>query len=452
MKTWAGVVMAAGLGKRMKSKVPKILHNVCGQAMVVYPVQALKNAGVNRIVLVVSPETEEDVRGLLGDTVEYVSQTEPLGTGHAVMQATSALKGQAEHIMVLGADAPLISPTTLERLSGLHLSRESTLTLLAIDVPRDDMGRILGDASGRITEIVEAAEPGALNGQQAHRANAGVYCFQADWLWNNLPSIEKSKTQEFDLTSLVAMASSQGAKVESLELEDSTEALGINDRSQLSQAEAAQRRRVRERWMLEGVTMLDPDSTFVDAAVELGQDTVIMPNTMVLGQTRIGRDCTIGPNTVIRDSTIADGCRVEASFVEEATVGESVNIGPFSHIRHGTYLEREVYIGNYAEIKNSRLGQHVRMHHLGYVGDATIGDNANLGAGMITCNYDGETKQRTIVEKGAFIGCDTMFVAPVKVGEGAVTGAGAVVIDDVPPYRLAVGVPATIKESKKTGR
>lgn len=452
MKTWAGVVMAAGLGKRMKSKLPKILHQVCGQAMLAYPVQALRGAGVGRIVLVVSPETEDAVRTLLGDTVEYVTQAEPLGTGHAVRQAASLLKGQAEHIMVLGGDTPLIQPHTLETLSRRHLTNESTLSLLVAPRAGEDLGRIVRDESGAITEIVEAAEPGAGDSGHESQINAGMYCFRAEWLWDSLPKIKKSSLQEFYLTSLVRMASTQSARVEALEMEDPTEAIGINNRLQLSRAEAALRRRVRERWLLEGVSMLDPDSTFVDATVELGQDTLILPNTHVLGQTRIGKDCTIGPNTVIRDSTIGDGCSVVASFVEEATVEESVDIGPFSHIRHGTHLERDVYIGNYAEIKNSRLGQAVKMHHLGYVGDATIGNSVNLGAGMITCNYDGVTKHRTIVEKGAFIGCDTMFVAPVKVGEGAVTGAGAVVINDVPAYRLAAGVPATIKESRKTGR
>ena len=452
MKTWAGVVMAAGLGKRMKSNLPKILHQVCGQAMLVYPVQALKDAGVSRIVLVVSPETEEAVRTLLGDTVEYVTQTEPLGTGHALLQAAPLLKGQANHIMVLGGDTPLVQPSTLETLSKRHLSSEATLSLLVAPGSGEDLGRIVRDRSGAIMEILEAVEPEATDGLQESQINAGMYCFRAEWLWESLPKIKKSSVQEFYLTSLVHMASTQNARVEALEMEDPTEAMGINNRLQLSQAEAALRRRVRERWLLEGVSMLDPESTFLDATVELGQDTLILPNTHVLGQSRIGSDCTIGPNTVIRDSTIGDGCRVEASFVEAATIEESVGIGPFSHIRSGTHLERDVHIGNYAEIKNSRLGKGVRMHHLGYLGDATVGDSANLGAGMITCNYDGVTKHRTVVEKGAFIGCDTMFVAPVKVGEGAVTGAGAVVIDDVPAYRLAVGVPATIKESRKTRR
>ena len=451
MEKWAGVVMAAGLGTRMKSRVPKILHKVCGQEMVSYPVQALKTAGVTRIVVVVSPETEERVRDLLGESVEFVRQSEPLGTGHTLLQAAPLLEGQLEHAMVLSADEPLLLPATLEELSAHHLSTGSTCTLLtATSGPEEGRGKVVRGASGSVVAIVEAAELDAGDGNAEYEANSSVYCFQAPWLWANLPRIERSQAEEFYLTSLVAMASSQDLRVEALKLPNPIEILGINDCSQLARIEAALRQRICTHWMREGVTMTDPASTYVDASVELGQDTVILPNTMVLGSSRIGRDCTIGPNTVIRDSIIGDGCEVVASFLEEATVEGSVDIGPFSHLRFGTYLESGVHIGNYAEIKNSRLGRGVTMGHLGYVGDATIGANVNLGAGMITCNYDGETKHRTEVEEGAFIGCDTMFVAPVKVGKGAVTGAGAVVTRDVPPYRLAVGVPAIMKDSKKT--
>ena len=245
------------------------------------------------------------------------------------------------------------------------------------------------------------------------------------------------------------MAASEGFRVEALDCGDPREVLGINHRVQLAEAEALMRGRIRERWMLEGVTILDPASTFVDAAAILAPDTVIYPNTMVLGKSAIGSGCTIGPGTVVRDSTIGDDCKVVASFLEEAVVEDSVEIGPFSHLRPGAYLESDVHIGNFSEIKNSRLGRGVAMGHFGYVGDASIGARANLGAGMVTCNYDGVAKHRTVVEEGAFIGCDTMFIAPVRIGAGASTGAGAVVTKDVPPNRLAVGVPAKIMAPKK---
>ena len=449
MEQWAGVVMAAGRGTRMKSKVPKILHRVCGRELVIYPVEALRSAGVRRIVVVVSPGAEEAVRGLLGDGVEYALQTQPLGTGHAIQQAAALLKGNVEHIIALGADSPLISHATLERLSAHHLSADSTMTVLSSISAQEDMGRIVRDGAGKLTGITETPELGQ-DGMAASEVNGGAYCFKASWLWESLPSIAEAPAVEYYLTSLVEIAASEGAGPEAFFIEDPQEVLGINDRVRLAQAEAAMRHRIRERWMLEGVTMLDPASIFVDAAVNLGQDTVIYPNTMILGDSKVGSECTIGPGTAIRDSAIGNGCKVVASFIEGATVEESVDIGPFSHLRPGAYLETGVHIGNFSEIKNSRLGRGVAMGHFGYLGDASIGANTNLGAGMVTCNYDGVSKQRTVVGEGAFIGCDTMFVAPVRVGAGATTGAGAVVTKDVPAYRLAVGVPATIKETRKS--
>ena len=225
--------------------------------------------------------------------------------------------------------------------------------------------------------------------------------------------------------------------------------LGVNDRRQLANAEAIMRDRIRERWLRDGVTMIDPDSVYVDADVAIGMDTVILPNTMITGRTSIGENCEIGPNSVIRDSAIGNNCRVTSSALEEATMEDHTDIGPFSHLRPGAYLESGVHIGNYVEIKESRFKAGAAMGHFGYAGDATIGARVNVGAGMITCNYDGKDKHRTVVEDDAFIGCDTMLVAPVTVGEGSITGAGAVVTRDVPPARLAVGVPATIKRALK---
>ena len=452
MDVWAGVVMAAGRGTRMKSKVPKIFHKVCGREMVSYSVEALRRAGISRIVAVVSPENEEGLKGLLGDSVEYVIQTGPLGTAHALLRSSGLLKGQAEQVMVLGADSPLIRSGTLERLSSRHISRDSHMTLLsAASGFSEDMGRVVRGDDGEITAIVEASEL-AEDSRTAPEVNGGAYCFKASWLWDSLPRIEKSRGGELYLTSLAGLAASQGEEVDALVLEDPEEVIGINNRLQLARAETAMRQRIRNHWMLEGVTMLDPASIFVDASVELGEDTVIYPNTMIMGRSKIGSGCTIGPNATIQDSVIGDGCRVVASFLEEATLEASVDVGPFSHLRPGAYLERGVHIGNFCEVKNSRLGRGVAMGHFGYVGDASIGANVNLGAGMVTCNYDGVTKHPTVVEEGAFIGCDTMLVAPVRVGAGAVTGAGAVVTKDVPPRRLAVGVPATIKDISKAPR
>ncbi len=456
MVTWAGVVLAAGMGTRMKSKVPKIFHKLCGQALLVYPIEALRNAGIKRIVVVVSPGSEEDARQLLGDSVEYVCQTKPLGTGHALLQAAGLLEGQAGQICVLGADSPLIQSRTVESLASHHVSSSSNLTLLsASECIEEGLGAIVRDGDGKVTAVHEASERTDTGGKGSYEVNSGAYCFNASWLWKALLRIEMATVGELYLTSLVGMAASGSAGgagsagVEAVVFEDPLEVLGINDRLQLAHAEAVMRQRIREHWMREGVTLLDPSSTFLDLSVELGQDTVVYPNTMVLAGSKIGAGCTIGPSTVIEDSTIGDGCKVVASYLEGATVEDSVDIGPFSHLRSGAYLESGVHIGNFSEIKNSRMGRGAVMGHFGYLGDATIGPKANLGAGMVTCNYDGVMKHRTVVEEGAFIGCDTMLVAPVTVGAGAVTGAGAVVTKDVPPHRLVVGVPAKIKKGKK---
>ncbi len=451
MDTWAGVVMAAGKGTRMRSRVPKVLHKVCGRELVVYPVEALKNAGVSRIVVVAAPDSVEEIRGVLGDSVEYVLQSQPLGTGHALLQAASLLRGQSEHVMVLNADLPLIRPDTLVRLSSRHLSGDSCITLLsAVLHSPDSMGIVKRNEAKGVVEVIEASELSPEEDSAPSEVNGGAYCFKAGWLWDSLPDIEKASGREFYLTSMIGKAASDGNGVEALVSQDPQEILGINNRLELSRAEAAMRRRINEHWMVEGVTMIDPDSIFIDASVELGHDTVVYPNTMLLGQSKVGNGCTLGPGAMIQDSVIGDGCKVIASFLEGSTLEESVEIGPFSHLRPGAHLENGVHVGNFGEVKNSRLGRGVAMGHFGYVGDASIGANVNLGAGTVTCNYDGVSKHRTVIEEEAFIGCDTMFVAPVRVGARAVTGAGAVVTKDVPPRRLAVGVPATIKGFPET--
>jgi len=285
--------------------------------------------------------------------------------------------------------------------------------------------------------------------EPAEEVNGGVYCFADSWLWENLARIEPSPGGERYLTSLVAIGAARGDRIWGVVAADTDNILGVNNRLQLAQVEAKLRQRIREHWMLAGVTLLDPASVFIDADVAIGRDTVILPNTMLLGQTHIGEECEVGPGSVVRDSTVGHRCRVTTSVLEESVLEGEVTVGPFSHLRPGSYLELGVHVGNFAEVKNSRLATGVAMGHFGYLGDATVGGRVNLGAGMVTCNYDGKEKHRTVIEAGAFIGCDTMLVAPVTVGAEAVTGAGSVVTEDVPPGQLVVGVPAKIKERKR---
>ena len=448
MVQWAGVILAAGVGARMKSRLPKVLHPVCGKEMIRYPVELLRLLEIEPIVVVASPANEAPIKNLLGDAAEYVVQPEARGTGDALDHAREVLTAESVNLLVLGADSPLVTEETAKKLMASHLDSGSTMTVLVGQVPSaGDRGRVIRGGSGQVTAIIEAADdddssdsPGEVNG--------GVYCFSAPWLWENLERIEPGRSGERYVTSLAAIGAAAGCRVSGVAAQDPDELQGVNNRVQLSQVEGALRNRIRQQWMLAGVSMTDPDSVYIDADVSIGRDTLLLPNIMLLGRTKIGEGCEVGPGSVIRDSTIGGQCRVTASMLEEATMEDGADIGPFSHLRPGAYLESGVHIGNFAEVKESRLGSGVMMGHFGYVGDASIGADANLGAGMVTCNYDGKEKHRTVIEAGAFVGCDTMLVAPVKVGAEAVTGAGAVVTDDVPPGRLAVGVPAKIRTKK----
>ena len=445
----AGIVMAAGEGSRMRSRIPKPLHRICGKEMVRYPVELLKEAGADRVVVVVSPANREAVGAVLGDTVEYAVQARPDGTGGAVASCLELLDGEVEHVMVIGADTALVTLESMVNLMEEYVDGSAVMALLT--APNDgvpDLGRVVL-SKGKVSRIVEAKEAAGTRADNAPFVNAGVYCFRANWLRESIKKLRPHSSGELYLTDLANMAVKENLEVSAALVAEMEEVLGVNNRSQLASAEAVVRDRIRERWLMEGVTMTDPDSVYIDADVTIGMDTLILPNTMLAGQTTVGENCEVGPNSVIRDSLIGNNCRVTSSALEEATMEDNTDVGPFSHLRPGAYLETGVHIGNYVEVKESRFKAGAVMGHFGYAGDATIGARVNVGAGMITCNYDGKDKHRTVVEDDAFIGCDTMLVAPVTVGEGSITGAGAVVTKDVPPARLAVGVPATIKRSLK---
>lgn len=445
MDQWAGVVLAAGDGKRMKSRLTKVLHRVCGKELVRYPVDLMKESGVTRVVVVVSLGNRQAVQELLGNQVEYVTQTELKGTGDALSKARVLLQGQAENVLVLTGDAPLVRLESVKPLMAAHADSSRDMTFLTCrTASAKDFGRVARNEKGQVVKIVEAADQTGFT-DEITEVNGSVYCFRDGRLWENLDDIPTAANGEKYITSLVEIGSSRDGAVEANLTEDPAELMGVNDRLQLSQVEEILRQRIREQWMLSGVTMPHPASVYIDAGASIGQDTVILPNTSIVGSSVIGEDCEIGPNSVIRDSTIGRGCRATASVLEEATMEDGANIGPFSHLRPGAYLESGVHLGNFVEVKESRFASGAVMGHFGYVGDASIGAGTNLGAGMVTCNYDGKDKHRTDIGENAFIGCDTMLVAPVTVGSGAITGAGAVVTKDVPAGRLAVGVPAKIR-------
>lgn len=443
------VILAAGQGTRMKSDLPKVLHKLLGQPMAWYALQAARQVSREKPVMVIGYGADQ-VQQALGDQADYVLQGQLLGTGHAVMQAEPLLSGQSDLVLVIYADMPLLRGETLARLVDQAQSHSGPITMLTVsgDEARG-FGRILRDPSGQVSGIVEEAQatPEQL---MIHELNPGVYCFRDSWLWPALKRISLSPKGEYYLTDLVGMAVSDGYQVASMSVADPNEVIGINTRIHLAQAEALLRQRINQQWMLAGVTMIDPQATYIEPEVTLGQDTILWPGTYLHGQTHIGPGCVIGPNTIITDSEVGEACTLLASVLEYAELEDHVEMGPYCHLRKGAHLSSSVHMGNFGEVKNSTLGPGTKMGHFSYIGDAQVGADANIGAGTITCNFDGTQKFHTEIGEGAFIGSDTMLVAPVKVGAGAKTGAGAVVTKDIPPHSLAVGVPArVIKELKK---
>ena len=427
----------------MRSSLPKVLHPLAGQPMARYVIDAAQKAGFHRCIVVVGPDAN-DVRDALGNDVDYVAQPQPLGTGHALAQAQDGADG-SEQLLVLNSDVPLITAETLTLLARTHEERGADLTFLTARLEDGgEYGRVQRDGDGRVTGVVEAAEQAGLDRAMEGGAeiNAGQYCFRAQWLWPRLAALPKAANGEYYLTSLIATAVQEGSALLPMLAPDAEEARGVNDRAQLAEAEATLRLRINRRHMRAGVSLIDPQTTYIDTGVTIGRDTVIEPNTHLRGGTAVGEGCRLGPNAVLRDATLGDRCRIDATTIEDATLEQDVDVGPYSHLRPGAYLCAGVHIGNYAEVKNARLGRGVKMGHFSYVGDADVGEETNIGAGAITCNYDGREKQRTVIGRGVFIGSDTKLVAPITVGDGARTAAGSVVTKDVPPGALAAGAPA----------
>ena len=436
------VLLAAGQGTRMKSALPKVLHPLCGKPMLWHVLEALKSAATEKPVVVVG-HGADDVRQYLGDSADCVLQEPQLGTGHAAMQAESLLKGKTDFVIVTYADMPLLRGETFQRLVKTQRLNSGPFSLLTVtaDDPRG-FGRIVRKADGTVQAIVEeyVATP---EQQRIKELNVGAYCFKADWLWDALHRIEKNpKKGEYYLTDIVEIAVRDNLPVQAVLHDDFMETIGINTRIHLSEAEAAMRMRINHEHMLNGVSMMDSASTYIEAGVQIGKDTILMPNTYLHGNIVIGEGNVIGPNTIIRDSKIGNGCKVLSSVLEGAILEDDVDMGPFARLRKGAHLKSRVHMGNFGEVKDSTLHEGVKMGHFSYIGNANVGANTNIGAGTITANYDGEKKNPTEIGEDVFIGSDTMLVAPLKLGNGARTGAGAVVTKNVPEDTLVVGMPA----------
>lgn len=450
----AAIVLAAGLGTRMHSRLPKVLHSLCGRPMLAYVLDAwaeVESDGepADRPTVVYSPATAalRDA-DLPGDPL-FALQASPNGTADAVRAGLAAVVDDATEILVLSGDVPLVVGLQLRAVLAQRRMDDAAIALASIFAAQPGvLGRVVRSEFGSVERIVEAKEalPDDL---ETNEVNAGCYAFDAAWLRRRIGSVTPSATTgELYLTELVRLAREDGRIVSAVGFDDDGTFDGINDRAQLAQAEWALRVRRNEAHMRAGVTMRDPSTVYLDWGVELATDVTIEPNVILRGATSIAEGSTIGPGTTIVNSTIGRDCSVWSSVVEGATIEDRATVGPYSHIRPGSVVGRGAEVGNFAELKNAHLGAGVKQHHVSYLGDAELGEKTNVGAGTITANWDGRVKNRTIIGAGAFLGVDTMLVAPVEVGDGARTGAGAVVTRNVPAGKLAVGVPARIREPR----
>jgi bifunctional UDP-N-acetylglucosamine pyrophosphorylase/glucosamine-1-phosphate N-acetyltransferase len=426
-----GIVLAAGLGKRMRSNLPKVAHMIIDRPMVNWVVSSLKEAGVDRVV-VVTGYRAEIIESLLESDILTVRQNEQLGTGHAVMMAKDFLDD--DDIVIVAGDEPLIKPSTLREM--VRRRREADLDVLFLTmVPPDPSGygRVV-KRDGKVV-IIEERDAGEET-RKIREVNTGIYAFRGSFISGSIGALRSNNEQgEYYLTDTVGMAT----RADTMVVADAEEVLGINNRVQLAQVARIARKRINNVLMESGVTIVDPDTTYIGPDVKIGIDSVVEPMTFIYGKTTIGQNCLIGPMTRIQDSKIADNVEIARSEVLEADVREGAKVGPYSRLRPGAVIMEQAHVGNYVELKKSILGRRSKANHLTYLGDTTIGEDANIGAGTITCNYDGKNKFKTSIGDRAFIGSNSSLVAPVEIGEGSVTAAGSVITDDVPPYSLALG-------------
>lgn len=442
MDGWTAIVLAAGRGSRMRSNVPKPLQPIAGSPLLVHALRTLREAGADACVVVASPADADALRTVAEDAT-LVEQAEPLGTGDALRVGLKALPPTARLAVAINADVPLVRPGSVQALLHAHNADGAVFGLLTAQVPRMQaagLGRVRRDAEGAPEAVVEAQDDAG--GAADAEVNVGCYSLDVGWARTALAALPSHPSGEFHLPALAAAARKDGHFVAAVRVGEASEALSVNTRADQTSAEAAMQARLRSRAIEAGASLVDPASTYLDADTVLEADAVIQPNTAVRGRSRVSAGALVGPNAVLHDAIVGPGARIAGAVVEGAEVGEGAHVGPFSYLREGTVLEPGAYVGSHAEVKASRIGRGAHVGHFSYVGDAEVGAGANIGAGTVTCNYDGREKHRTIIGEGAFIGSDSLLVAPVRVGAGALTGAGAVVTENVPDGARVAGVPA----------
>lgn len=431
------LILAAGEGTRMKSQLPKVAHRVLGVPMVTYVAEAARAAGCDRVIAVTGHGAEL-VEGLLGDEVSCVRQDRQLGTGHAVMCARDVVAATGP-LVVLSGDCPLMRPETIAALISAQQRSEAALVILTAQMPDPaGYGRVIRDSAGSVVAIVEQKD---CTPQQCsvNEVNTGTYCFDGHALFEHLDRLSTDNAQgEFYLTEMVSILVAEGLAVRAVLTDDAAQTMGVNSRVQLAEATKVMQDRINTKHMLEGVTMIDPSLVWISPGVEIGQDTEVLPMTSLMGKTSIGSGAVLGPNTRVTDSVIGDRAVVDSSVVVDAKIKAGATVGPVAYLRPGAVLEPRAKAGTCVEIKNSIIGEGSKVPHLSYIGDAHIGVGVNVGAGTITCNYDGSMKHGTIIGDGAFIGSDTMLVAPVTIGAGAMTAAASAITRDVAPDSLAI--------------
>jgi bifunctional UDP-N-acetylglucosamine pyrophosphorylase / glucosamine-1-phosphate N-acetyltransferase len=442
------VILAAGLGTRMKSGLAKALHPVAGLPLVKHVLNAASGVEPEKIILVLGHQADQITNALGDSRVVIVIQAEQLGTGHAVQQAADSILAGSGPVMILCADTPLLTSRTLKDVIALHTKSHAAITLLTFRTKNPfGYGRIVRSKSG-VMRVVEEKDATAAQ-KKIEEVNAGIYCFDPAFLLSSLSSLGKNNAQgEYYLTDTIELARKKKRTVAAMLCSDPDEVMGVNSRYDLSRAEAIIRQWTNRRWMSEGVTMLDPDSVFIGNEASIGRDVTLYPNVRIEGRTKIGDTCIIYPGTRIVDSVIASHVTIkDYSLIEESSIASGAAIGPFAHLRPGALIGDGVHIGNFVEVKKSAIGKGSKANHLAYIGDSTVGVDVNIGAGVITCNYDGYEKHQTVIEDNVFVGSDTQFVAPVKIGEGALIAAGTTITRDVPPGALAISrVPQEIRE------
>ncbi|MFY9436880.1 MAG: bifunctional UDP-N-acetylglucosamine diphosphorylase/glucosamine-1-phosphate N-acetyltransferase GlmU [Limnochordia bacterium] len=437
MLVTSAIILAAGQGQRMKSELPKPLHKVCGVPMVKLVVDSVRAAGIDQIYLVIGHGGEQVKEAVPG--VNYVVQAEQLGTGHAVDQCREMMASVDGPVLVTCGDTPLFTAETFRNILAFHQDQGAAATVVTAEAADPTgYGRVIRTAAGNVEQIVEDKDASQAH-KQVKEINTGTYCFDFKLLFQYLGEITPDNSQgEYYLPDVIAALVRDGRTVAAYCLPDPEEAMGVNDRVQLAWADQALRRRICRRHMLNGVTIINPEQTYIEPDCEIGRDTIIYPNTYIQKGTIIGANCLVGPNVRLEGAVLEDQVTIEQSVVLEGRIGSRTTVGPFAYIRPGTVIGTHCRIGDFVEIKNSQIADESKVPHLTYVGDAVVGSHVNIGCGMITCNYDGKKKHQTIIEDNCFIGSNVNLVAPVRLHKGAFIAAGSTVIEDVPEYSLAI--------------